>query len=148
MKKILIATDGSEDARAAVDVGLGLAADEDAEVVVAYVTNLLDLGFIPSGRQNAPAGRLPRPDADPVLREALALAEERLVKATPELLLGDVAKQIARLAADIDADLIVVGSRRMGRAKRMVLGSTSRSLLDLTRKPVLIVTRENQRFAA
>jgi nucleotide-binding universal stress UspA family protein len=148
MKKIVIATEGSEAARAAVDVGLDLAAEEGAEVVLVRVGTLLDLGFIPDRRGDAPPERLPRADEDLVLREAMALAEERFVAATPELLLGDVPKQIARLAEDVDADLIVVGSRGMGRFKRMILGSTSRSLLDLTQRPVLIVSRESQRVAA
>jgi nucleotide-binding universal stress UspA family protein len=148
MKKILIATDGSDAARAAVDVGLELAADEDADVVLARVGTLLDLGFVPDGREDAAPERLPRAEEDPVLREALELAEERFVNATPELLLGYAAKQIARLAEDVDADLIVVGSRRLGRVKRIVLGSTSRELLTLTRRPVLIVTAARDRVAA
>ena len=148
VKRVLIATDGTDAARAAMEVGLELAADEGAEVVLARVGTLLDLGFIPRGRDDAPPDRLPHAEADPVLCEALALAEERQVKATPELLLGDAAKQIARLAEDVDADLVVVGSRRLGRVKRVVLGSTSRSLLELTRRPVLIVTCENERVAA
>jgi nucleotide-binding universal stress UspA family protein len=148
MKKILIATDGTDGARAAVDVGLELAADEGADVVLARVGTLLDLGFVPDRRDDAPPERLPRAEEDPVLCEAIALAEERLVKATPELLLGDAPKQIARLAEDVDADLIVVGSRRLGRLKRIVLGSTSRSLLDVTRRPVVIVTREDVPAAA
>jgi nucleotide-binding universal stress UspA family protein len=109
---------------------------------------LLDLGFVPDGREDAPPERLPRAEADPVLREAIALAEERLVRAKPELLLGYAPKQIVRLAEDVDADLIVVGSRGLGRVKRIVLGSTFRTLLDLTRRPVLIVTRPGQRLAA
>jgi len=147
MKKIVIATDGSDAANAAVDVGLDLAAEEGADVVIARVGTLLELGFVPN-RDGAPPERLPRPENDPVLHDAIRLAEERFVKAMPELLLGFAPQQIARLADDVDADLIVVGSRRLGRVKRLVLGSTSRTLLDLTRRPVLIVTREGQRAAA
>jgi len=147
MKKIVIATDGSDEANAAVDVGLELAAEEGADVVIARVGTLIDLGFVPN-EDDGPPERLPKPEADPVLHEAIRLAEERLVKATPELLLGYAPKQIARLAEDVDADMIVVGSRRLGRVKRLVLGSTSRTLLDLTRRPVLIVTRAGHRAAA
>jgi nucleotide-binding universal stress UspA family protein len=78
----------------------------------------------------------------------MELAEERLVRAEPELLLGYAPRQIARLAVDVDADLIVVGSRRLGRVKRLVVGSTSRALLEATRRPVLIVTAERLRAAA
>jgi nucleotide-binding universal stress UspA family protein len=147
MKKIVIATDGSDEANAAVDVGLDLAAEEGAEVVIARVGTLLDLGFVPN-KDDGPPERLPRAENDPVLHEAIRRAEERFVKATPELLVGYAPKQIARLAEDVDADLIVVGSRRLGRVRRLVLGSTSRTLLDMARRPVLIVTREGHRAAA
>jgi nucleotide-binding universal stress UspA family protein len=67
MKTILIATDGSDAARAALDVGLDLAADEGAGVVIARVGTLLDLGFVPDARDDAPPDRLPRAEQDPVL---------------------------------------------------------------------------------
>ena len=52
--------------------------------------------------------------------------------------MGYAAKQIARLADDLDVDLIVVGTRRLGRVKRAVLGSTARELLATTTRPLLI----------
>jgi nucleotide-binding universal stress UspA family protein len=137
MKKILIATDGSESGLAAVATGLELAAEEKADVVFVYVGALVDLGFrVDNG--DTPPHRVPRPESQPVLAQALELAVERGVPATAELLMGYAAKQIARLADDLDVDLIVVGTRRLGRMKRAVLGSTSRELLALTKRPVLI----------
>ena len=56
-----------------------------------------------------------------------------------ELLIGYAPKQILRLARDIDADLIVVGSRGLGRVKSAVLGSTSREVLAKADRPVMIV---------
>jgi nucleotide-binding universal stress UspA family protein len=73
------------------------------------------------------------------LRSALEQAHERVLAAQAELLVGYVPAQIARLADDLDADMIVVGSRSLGPLKRAVLGSVSRPLLGMTRRPVLIV---------
>ena len=39
MKKIVIATDGSEAAHVAIDAGLELAAEDNSEVVVVHVTS-------------------------------------------------------------------------------------------------------------
>lgn len=138
MKTILIATDGTEPAQQAVHVGLELAADENASVIFVHATALVDLV---EGMEDpkAPPNRVPVPEEDAVLNEALELARERGVAVQTELLLGYVPAQIARLAEEIDADMIVVGSRSLSPLKRAVLGSVSRPLLGMTRRPVLIV---------
>ena len=74
MKKILIATDGSAAAHAAIDAGLELAAEDDSEVVFVHVTSALDFPSAATGSQ-APE-RLPRMDTDAVLVEALEQARK------------------------------------------------------------------------
>lgn len=139
MKKILIALDGSETSSAALGAGLELAEDEGAEVIFAHVASLLD--FVPArnGDEHAPPDRFPTADWDPVLCEAMKLAEGRGVKARPELLVGYPAKQILRLASEVEADLVVIGSRGLGRVKSAILGSTSREVLARADRPVLVV---------
>jgi len=140
METILIATDGSESAQAALETGLELASDEGAQAIFVYVTSMLDLGTDWDAGVDLPPERVPSPEGEPVLAEALKLAALRGVSAGAELLIGYPPRQIARLANDIEADVIVVGSRPLGRVKRAVLGSTSRALLSLTTRPVLIVS--------
>jgi nucleotide-binding universal stress UspA family protein len=136
MKKILIATDGSATAHAAIEAGLELAVEENAEIVFVHVTSLLE--FAPVNGSEAPE-RLPRVETDAVLCDALERARERDIPAKAELLIGYAPKQILRLARDIDADLIVAGSRGLGRVKSAVLGSTSREVLTKADRPVMIV---------
>ncbi len=137
MKKILIATDGSETARAAIDAGVELAAEHHADVVFVHVTSLLELAPKENGAE-APK-RIPRTETDPALREALQRARQRGIPAKAELLIGYAPKEILRLARDIDADLIVVGSRGLGRVKSVVLGSTSREVLAKADRPIMVV---------
>ncbi len=137
MKKILIATDGSQTAHAAVDAGLGLAAEIHAEVVFVHVTSVLDFPSAATG-SDAPE-RLPSVETDAALIEALDQAQTCDVPAKAELLIGYAPKQIIRLARDIEADLIVVGSRGHGRVKSAVLGSTSREVLAKADRPVMVV---------
>lgn len=139
MKKILIATDGSEAARAGVDAGLELAEDEGAEAVLVHVASILDFAARLDEKGCVPPDRVPRAEDDPILCEAMELAKSRGVPARPELLIGYPPKQILRLAADIGADLIVVGSRGLGRFKSAVLGSTSREVLAHADRPVLVI---------
>jgi nucleotide-binding universal stress UspA family protein len=137
MKKILIATDGSATAEAAIDAGLELAVDDHAEVVFVHVTSVLEFPSAANGSK-APE-RLPRMETDAALVEALEQARKCGVPAEAELLIGYAPKQILRLARDIDADLIVVGSRGLGRVKSAILGSTSREVLTKADRPVMIV---------
>ena len=137
MKKILIATDGSRAAHAAIDAGLELAAEDDSEVVFVHVTSVLDFRSAATGSE-APE-RVPQMDTDAVLVEALEQARKCGVPAKAELLIGHAPTQIIRLARDIEADVIVVGSRDLGRVQSAILGSTSREVLAKADRPVMIV---------
>ncbi len=54
---------------------------------------------------------------------------------------GPVAKVVAEIATDWNADLIVVGSSRMGDIGSLFLGSVSHDLLHVTDRPVLVAER-------
>lgn len=139
MKKILIAADGSPTGRAAVEAGVELAADEGASVVVVHVVSILEFAERDNGGATPRPQRLPRAEEDVVLQSALATAAGHAVDAKAELLVGYPPTQIARLAAEVEADLIVVGSRGLSRMKRVLLGSTSRELVAHAGRPVLVV---------
>jgi nucleotide-binding universal stress UspA family protein len=54
---------------------------------------------------------------------------------------GPVAEAVAEIATNWNADLIVIGSSRMGDIGSLFLGSVSHDLLHLTDRPVLIAER-------
>lgn len=54
---------------------------------------------------------------------------------------GPVAKAVAEIAQDWNADLIVIGSSRMHDIASLFLGSVSHDLLHMTDRPVLIAER-------
>lgn len=54
---------------------------------------------------------------------------------------GPVAKAVAEIAKDWNADLIVIGSSRMGDIGSIFLGSVSHDLLHIADRPVLIAER-------
>jgi nucleotide-binding universal stress UspA family protein len=139
MEKIVIATDGSPTGRAALTAGVELAADERARVVVVHVVSILDFAEHDNGKTPAGPQRLPRAEEDGVLQDALATAAEHGVDATSELLVGYPPKQIVRLASELGADLIVVGSRGLSRLQGAVMASTSREVLRQAGCPVLVV---------
>jgi len=129
MERILIATDGSDSAREALHVGVELAAEQGTSVTIVHVVE----------QANAEDGNGLRADKDAALSEAVEMARHAELEPEIELLAGDVADQVAELAERIDADLVIVGSRGLGRASASLLGSVSRSTLDRCKRPVMVV---------
>ena len=79
-----------------------------------------------------------RQDADRWLRRvgAAGLPRERVDYHTA---FGHPAEEILNTATRIDADLVIMGSRRPGAFRRAVLGSTAGEVLHRASRPVLIV---------
>jgi nucleotide-binding universal stress UspA family protein len=139
MKTILIATDGSDSARQAVEFGLDLAAEQHARAVVAHVAPEVDV--VPSGgfgMTGAAEHELTDYDWGP-LEEARALGAERGIEVQTEMLRGETVDELVAYADSLDADLIVVGSRGHGAIASVVIGSVSRGVLHEARRPVLVV---------
>lgn len=136
MKNILIATDGSDGGRAAVDAGLGLAEAAGAEVTVLYVRRPIEILGEPFYQRKL-SGQLEA--ARSALDDALAAASERGVSTRGEIGEGDPAKLILQLAESRDADLVVVGSRGLGHVSGALFGSVSRAVVHAADRPVLVI---------
>jgi nucleotide-binding universal stress UspA family protein len=137
MNTILIATDGSPVARAAVERGLDLAEDVHADVVFLAVRRPPVPVFGDPYWQTSITNELGR--LRPALAAAVAEAEARGIDADYDLLEGDAAEEILRLARSRDVDLIVIGSRGLGAVKSAILGSVSKRVLHEAERPVLVV---------
>ena len=146
MRKILIATDGSPAALHAVELGLELADEQHAEPTFVHVAPDLDVLPVTGLGMGGPVS-VPHELADEdrsSLDEALELAEERGIFARTKLLTGDPAGKIVAYADEIDADLIVVGSRGLGKIGSALLGSVSHKLLHHATRPVMVVRAVEQ----
>lgn len=140
MNKILIATDGSESAYEAVQLGLDLAAEQDAKAFIVHVTPAVDV--IPYANFGYIAPTLPHEFDEhdrELLQEAVGLAAEKGVDVETTLVKGRPADEIVAFADSIDADLIVVGSRGHGAITSALIGSVSRAVLQESRRPVIVV---------
>ena len=141
MNEILIATDGSRAADAALGFGLDLAAEQGATAIVVHVAPASDVvplvGFglpapLPRSSGAVTAPRSPRPCGLPAARG---------VPVRAVLLTGDAVDEIVAYADSLDADLIVVGSRGLGAVASGMLGSVSQGVLHEAKRPVLVVRR-------
>lgn len=144
MKKILLATDGSDGslhaARVLGDLVVGL---PEAEVTVLHVAHVPHSYYMTDEYGNKVTPEVPmdvmiRRSAEPILRRtlsALGLPEERVVT---EVQVGEPAEEIVDLARLDGYDMIVMGSRGLSQMKEMLVGSVSHKVLHTAPCPVLV----------
>jgi nucleotide-binding universal stress UspA family protein len=142
-RRILIAYDGSEGARHAIETAAALLPGHRAIVFHAWSP----VAVIVAGYGGMVA--LPPYDDDVLQVEATKVAAEGCklagdagLKAQPEI--AEVTYQgtwhaILDVADQYDAELIVLGARGLSAFKSMILGSVSHSVAQHARRPVLIV---------
>ena len=148
--RILLATDGSEEAELAALRAVELADATDSELHVVHV------GVVPSFLQSYPGTlgyeRRIYEQIEEMSRELLR-KESRRVKAAggtvagTHLRMGAVDLEIVVLAEELGADLIVMGSRGLGGLRRALMGSVSDSVVRHAHCPVLVVRPEKGQAA-
>jgi len=125
---VVVGVDTSAESLAALDWALRLGADLGWRVVAVHAVGLLEGSHLQ-----------PHPDLDGIVDTArghMAQSERLVVDTVLED--GPPADVISRIAVREHASLIVVGSRGLGQATRL-LGSTSESVLAAVSIPVLVV---------
>jgi nucleotide-binding universal stress UspA family protein len=132
MKRILLAYDGSEPSKRALEQVAELATALKAEVSVVSV--------IPA--RPGPVPLDPWDDKavhDQALREARKLLTERGIE--PALLepAGDPARTIEHIADEGNFDMVVIGSRGLGMLGRLLQGSVSEHVATHAHQSVIVV---------
>lgn len=137
--KILLATDGSEYAEEAAKLMTCFNFSTDDEFTVVHV--ITDMPFIEKDAASyyASLKKIKEEVAPRILDSIVGILQPLNVKISTALLDGYSDKAIIDAAADIDADLIVMGSRGIKGIKSLLIGSTTRSVTINSAKPVLIV---------
>lgn len=137
MQLILHATDGSPEANAALDLAIDLARDAGAKLAVVSVHTPT-----PGGKGLAPPISTVEQHhgAEHLAEAAAAVAHAAGIEAKPYAAVGEPAREIVRLADDIGAELIVMGSRGFGGIHGALVGSVSRGVMTRSKVPVTVVT--------
>ena len=136
-KKIVWATDGSESADQALSVAKSLASEERAELTVVHVVQKIAtsgdtaLGWYANEEQvEAKVNQI----ASDLSESGLKASVRIVTHVGPQ-----PAHEIADLAREAGADLIVVGTRGHGALAGLLLGSVTQRLLHVAPCPVLVV---------
>jgi nucleotide-binding universal stress UspA family protein len=138
---IVIATDGSEGAEAAVSAGAWVARTLGAKAVLVYVRPSLGPLGDPYYQEKLSEQMA---HARAALERAHGLLAHEGVDAEEEILEGGAADRVVELARARSAPLIVVGSRGLGAVAGALLGSVSSAIIHRADRPVLVVpTRES-----
>ena len=140
VKTIAVGTDGSGTAGKAVDFAVDMAQRYGATVVFASAYRPVSETKLTSERDAAPADVQwsvnPSQEVDATLRAAEEIARERGVDFVSEARTGEPAEMLVEIAAEHDADVLIVGNQGM---HRRVLGSVPNSVSHKATCSVLIV---------
>ena len=140
IRRIVVGLDGSEHSRRAASWAASLASDVDADVVGIHALGLLHQtasGIVASDtHRDEIAEELDASWCEP-FRDAA-------VRYRAELREGNPVTSLLELADEVDADLVVVGSRGTGGFPGLALGSTSSQVAEHARRPVVIVPGPEQ----
>ena len=147
--RILVATDGSEEAKLAITTAADLAKATNSELHIAYVFPTAVQRPFPNPILARPADEMEREleeamgqaqsfldrEVEKVKGEGVSVADTHLVRGQPD-------REVVHLSEDIDAGLIVMGSRGLGGMRRALMGSVSDSVVRHAHCPVLIVRQQ------
>jgi nucleotide-binding universal stress UspA family protein len=136
--RILLATDGSQDALA-LRAALDLSSSTASELHVVYAWQAFPEYSHPSMAMASDSALYER-EAQEVLFEQLDKIEDAgAIAAGAHLKRGRAAETITDVAQNIGADLIVMGSRGLGGVRRALMGSVCDSVVRHAHCPVLVV---------
>ncbi|MEH1965546.1 MULTISPECIES: universal stress protein [unclassified Nostoc] len=137
LNNVLVALDGSEISERVIQTLDNLALSKDAKVILCHVFPT------PESEMELPADR-PQPESPTfsyfqIEKQLQSYQENLSVTSELELVTGDPAEEIIRIANIYKTDLIIIGSRGLMGMKRIVQGSVSSQVVEEANCSVLVV---------
>lgn len=137
LNSVLVALDGSEISERVIQALDDLAFSKDSKVIFCHVFPT------PESEMELPADR-PQPESPTfsyfqIEKQLQSYQENLSIPSELELVSGDPAEEIIRLANIYKSDLIIIGSRGLMGMKRIVQGSVSSQVVEEANCSVLVV---------
>lgn len=137
IKKILIATDGSDYTKEAVTTGLKLAAVLKAEVTALYVIDQTSFVTFPVDSSIVSVYPQLENEGKRAVEEVRKEGEAMGIKVTPVVAEGSPTRKIVDMAADFD--LVVMGTLGRSALGKLFIGSVAERVTRYAPCPVLVV---------
>jgi nucleotide-binding universal stress UspA family protein len=148
-ESIMVATDGSEIARKAVDSAIKIARLNKAKLYAVHVIAPGETKVTLHDPRDAEWKKAMREHLETQGKEATAYAETtgkiENVAVESVILEGNPADQIVDFAERNDIDLIVMGTLGKSGIQRFLLGSVAENVIRHSKKPVLVIRGETAR---
>ena len=138
-KKILIATDGSEYTKNAVDYGIDLAKNTDAKLLTIYVVDTAAFASIPMDAAWESMYELLRQEGEQAMKYVAEKAGEEGVEVEANIIEGHPADEIIKYSEKNSISLIVLGTLGKSGLDRFLLGSVAEKVVRNSKIPVLVV---------
>jgi nucleotide-binding universal stress UspA family protein len=132
---VVVATDGSESVRRAVDVALDLAERFEASVHALYVVDASEVESSPESVQDELRSAL-ESEGEGALSTVVDRAGTEVTTAVRE---GRPAAEITAYAREVDADIVATGTRGRHGENRFLVGSVAERVVRTCDRPVLTV---------
>lgn len=137
--KILVPVDGSDNSFRALDQAVSLVKSTGAQLTAIHVIESPPTVYVESQKLLDDLLADYRRESAKVLDRCKKVAQDAGVRIETVIAEGDAASTITGYAEKGGFDLIVIGSRGLGKFKGLVLGSVSSKVLHNTKASVLVV---------
>ncbi len=139
-QKLLVPIDGSQPSLRGLDVAIGLARTMDADIVLVHVVDNTKVARLSYGEPSVvePLFEELRQEGERYLAEAEAAIKSGIVTSS-QVAYGNPADEIGKIASEIGASMIVMGSHGRTGLRHLLMGSVAEGVIRNAKVPVVIV---------
>lgn len=141
--RILVPTDGSPGAKAAIDHAIHVATQNDAVVHAVHAEELIDLDDATDG--TTAEDTVLEADAETALAPVVDAAEDAGLEVVEAVVEGRAQDRLIEYVEEEGIDLIVMGTHGKDGLSRVLLGSTTEKVVRNSPAPVLAVPENGDR---
>ena len=138
ISKILVPVDGSENSFRALEQALFIAKSSGSAITAIHVIERPPTVYVESQKLLDELLANFRKESGKILDKSQEIATKSGIKLETAIMEGDPASNINGFAEKGGFDLIVIGSRGLGRLKAAIIGSTSNKVLHQAKCSVLV----------
>jgi len=138
-EKILIATDGSEYTKNAVDYGIDLAKNTGAKLLTIFVIDTAAFASIPMDAAWESMYELLKQEGDAAIKYVTDKAKAEGLEVEGNLIEGHPADEIIKYSEKNSVSLIIMGTLGKSGLDRFLLGSVAEKVVRNSKIPVLVV---------